>query len=155
MGVTSINPLRSTTTSWRGRSATKFSRDCATAFAVPEKNYSLSALVISHLLRNESMASDLAGHRNRWSAFTRTQCFMNTRDWSARAVSQRRRAEINETQSPLKGHMRGRPSCCHEFQAAAHVRHYCTSIAETIASPLVGLNSRITMPSLALTSKSC
>ena len=36
-----------------------------------------------------------------------------------------------------------------------HVRRYCTSIAETIASPLVGLNSRITMPSLAFTSKCC
>ena len=34
-----------------------------------------------------------------------------------------------------------------------HLRPYCTSIAETIASPLVGLNSRITMPSLAFTSK--
>ena len=34
-----------------------------------------------------------------------------------------------------------------------HLRRYCTSIAETIASPLVGLNSRITMPSLAFTSK--
>jgi hypothetical protein len=36
---------------------------------------------------------------------------------------------------------------------SANVRRYCTSIAETIASPLVGLNSRTNIPSLPLTSK--
>lgn len=38
---------------------------------------------------------------------------------------------------------------------SAHLQRYCSSIAETIASPLVGLNSRITMPSLGLASKLC
>lgn len=37
----------------------------------------------------------------------------------------------------------------------SRARGYCTSIAETIASPLVGLNSRMTMPSFAFTSKCC
>ena len=35
----------------------------------------------------------------------------------------------------------------------AHARHYCTSIAETIASPLLGLNSSVIMPAWASTSK--
>ncbi len=42
---------------------------------------------------------------------------------------------------------------CFKNLGCATRRRYCTSIAETIASPFVGLNSRITMPSLAFTSK--
>ena len=69
----------------------------------------------------------------------------NTRDWIAPgAKTNQDWPRSRRRRSPSKG-----------VTGPVHLRRYCTSIAETIASPLVGLNSRTTMRSLAFTSKCC